>query len=767
MKYLIASFLLSASLAWGADPCPTCPTETIIDDVSGGLATAIPKHKLDKSFSPNLSNVIIDEDEIKQIKGFVEVGSTNTLERVDGIYPYNLEDGSVFFIVTGASMVLETADFNTYVFISSGQNDSVLTRCKQIQSKMWCSNGVDDVFTWNHTSKVILDGTNGTPNVPKGKFIENYHERVWMFNTPSNASSVYFSDVRSTNGVIITPDNFLAWPADNLLFAGRGDGQVGTAIWVENGQLKLGKERSIYTMFGTLPSNYLPRLSNQNIGVASNDSVVILDNEINFVGNDGIYRGERRNSDLIKDESESIVRTGVRTVSNLWESEGDFLKGQFSGTTVTVSGLLTINTKSTETYATKTFYGESGSIVLNAGTTSQTLHLSFDNAVTSGSLVYTSQFRSKCSGGGNMLFSIINLNSGERFDAEKGCNGSINFISISSPLFTAYEIYGGSYVFKAELYSGVDISMNVKNVASDQDQSFTFTPTTTGQYISDVATNTSITNWGNFDSINNTNGGKISYYIRTSTSVVNITTQTWKPISPGVRIGVPISNRFIQWASTIASISSFTNVSNIDNVQIVHIEGEGSLNRPFGISWKNRPWIWVSTSANTISSYGLMRSKITNKNPDAWMPVSGINIRSFGKDGESTLYGGSSSSGTVYRLDFGDTFNGNAIISFYETPNVYFDSLYKEKSLYEYFVTADENPGSSFTLGISVDDGDFTDTSVSLNGSGLLNRSISNVRAKGKYFRWRFSHNTYDDGFKLHNFAVRYQPTDARKGIND
>ena len=170
---------------------------------------------------------------------------------------------------------------------------------------------------------------------------------------------------------------------------------------------------------------------------------------------------------------------------------------------------------------------------------------------------------------------------------------------------------------------------------------------------------------------------------------------------------------------------------------------------------------------DTILSYGLIKSQITNKNPDAWMPVLGINIRSLAKNKEDTLYAGSSSSGVFYRLDYGDNFNGTAISLVYETPDIWFDSLFKEKTLFEYYLTAEENSGSSFNLGLSKDGGAFTDTSISLSGSGLLNRSIFNVSGKAKYFRWRFSHNGYDEPFTVHNFAVRYQPSMIRKGIND
>lgn len=767
MRWIILA-LLVPQLALSADPPPNSLDEIIIGDISGGLATSIPPHKLSKSFSPNMLNTFIDNGTIGQIKGFVEVGSTNTLIRVDGIYPYNQEDGSVFFLVTDSSMVLETSDYKTFVFVSSGLNPGVLTRCKQIENKMWCSNGVDSVFTWNHSVKTLLDGTKGNPNVPKGKYMGYNNDRVWVYNIPSDASVAYFSDSRSTQGLIIAPDSYLAWPADNFRFIGRGDGQIGTAIWQENGQLKLGKERSIYTILG---SKLLPQLSNPDVGVASHDSVVMMDNQSNFVGNSGIYRGEIRNSDLIKEESDLISRSGVRTAANLWESQTDFNTGDFYGTTTTVSGVVRVNDThqvftasvddpspgSQAIESGSTYYGEIG--ILTPVPSISSSVIAFISSIT-----FTTGDRpgkDPC----NLRMTIYNVATGESYTNPTNFSGyNLNIVfSSQAPLFSGSQLMSNKIRLKLEL-------ANIPNGGCVTPLNFTFNlrPATTGQYISAVATNTSITTWGNFDSLYNLNGGNLSFYLRSSTSVVNITTQTWIPIVPGVRMGLPTQNTFVQWASTIQSVA-LSNPTNVDNVEIVHVEGAGAINRAFSTQWKNRLWIFTSTSPDTISSYGLVRSLITNKNPDAWMPISGINIRAIAKDGESTLYGGSSSSGTFYRLDFGNNFNGQAIHSFYESPDVYFDSLFKEKVLFEYYLTAKKNTGSSFSLGLSVDGGDFTSTSYGLDGSGLLNRLISNVgtKTKGKLFRWRFSHDVYDEGFTFHNFAVRYIPSQVRKGVND
>src|SRR3990167_9678041 len=223
---------------------------TMIDDVSGGLFTNYSGDKILSSFSPNLKNVFIDNGRIESINGFITVGSSRTLVRVDGIFPFFQESGDTRFIVTDSSIVLDTADFNSWVFVSSGLNTGVLTRCIQVRNKMWCSNGSDAVFTWDGTNKVNLNGIGTTPNVPKFKYMAYWQNRVFGLNTTGDGSSLDFSAIASTDGVKIAPDDSRAWPTTNNLSVGRGDGQIGTALWVKDGQLRVGKERSIYTIYG-------------------------------------------------------------------------------------------------------------------------------------------------------------------------------------------------------------------------------------------------------------------------------------------------------------------------------------------------------------------------------------------------------------------------------------------------------------------------------------------------------------------------------------
>jgi len=764
---LIALPLLGAAIAPSID-------QELIDDFSGGLNTVLPSHKLDKKYSPYMQNVFIDNGKIERINGYVALGSSATLSKVTGIFPFVRESGQTTFLVTDSSVTLETSDFSTWVLVSSASNTGSLLNWIQVRNKMWGFNGVDFVQTWDGTSKVILNGSNGTPNVPKFRYGAYYQDRVWGFGAPNAASDLYFSAVITTDNVVIAPDNQFAWPSINVVPVGRGDGQIGTALWIYQGQLRAGKEHSIYTIYGDNSSDYKARKEEANIGVVSNDSVRVLDGQSHFLGQTGVYRNIERVSDLIQPDITRINKGVTNIVTDSWDSQAEFSRGQFSGTTATLSGLLTVSTEpfymNRSTYPTPASYAANNNphiSLSNPGLSlydyrvrlsTETVPLNFFGYPTSLTLV------SRGTPGGcspNVKITIKNNRTGETTDFTRmPVDTNFNEITynFSVPvLFTSSDLSGSQFQIRIEATSGLDSGCSYDFYTS------TFTgfstikllAATTGQFISDVSTMNTITAWGNFDSARNTNGGAISYYYRTSTSVINITTQTWQGISPGVVINAPTINKYIQWASTIQSVADPH--SNVDNVTISHIEGQATDARAFAMDWLNRYWLTVTTTSDPTLRLTYVKSKITNTNPDAWMPIVGLPINCYAKAG-NVLYGGAVTGGTVYRLDYGTNFNGSPIVSIYDTPDLPLGDYFFDKNILKYLIDGTKSGGGVMTIGTSRDEGDFSYSTFSIAGSGRYSREITGVTRKAKTIRLRLQNGETDIGLGINNVNILYEP---------
>lgn len=649
-------------------------------------------------------------------------------------------------------------------------------------------NGVDFVITWDGTTKKILNGMNGTPNVPKFKYAEYWQERVWGLNNPNGRSDLDFSAIASTNGVRLEPDDQFAWPGENNLRIGEGDGQIGTALWVQDGQLKVGKERSIYTIFGTNVSNYFARKEeNLGDGVASDETVVLLDQGAYWLGKDGIYKDGQRISDLIEPDLGAINKGSVEVIANTWDSQTDFAsKGHFYGTTATASGFLTniSTTYGRPPAGTKpnifTVYPDSvprtnidDFIPFNSGTTYYQFNYKWltTTQIPEYANVYIEKILfvansntplPECS----VKFASVTIQNDITKVQQKtivtdfgGVVDSIvtaDFGGLSTPkvLFNGYDLKTSSILVKVE---GCGFTMDPPTINQGVTTAIQFLNSTTNQYLSEVTTLTMVTAWGNFNAISNANEGSFQYFVRTSTSSVNIATQTWTTIVPGAIINQPTVNNYIQWAATMTSIST-SPVTNIDSVEFSHIEGISGADRAFAISWKNRYWLATSTGSSTLT-YLLVKSKITNKTPHAWMPVEGINIRAFAKNND-ILYGGSSTSGTVYRLDYGTSFDGTPIEYIYDTPDLILGDNYRTKNIKRYMLDAKRDSGLTYTVKTSLNGGDFTSQDFPFNGTGRQLQEIFGVKNPAKSIRLRLTHNVLDKKFEIYDISVFYDPTD-------
>lgn len=768
----------------------------IMSDFSGGLNTASPPNKIDKSFSPGEVNIFVHRQPGKLIKrnGFLQAGiATNTLTSISFMTVFYKENGTKEFIVSDDSIVLTTQDFFTYIVISTALNQSAHLQSKQIRNKIWFTNGTDSIFTWDGIVKQTLDGTNGTPNVPKFKFIEQYQERVFGLNSTNNGSSLYWSDVASTAGVAISPDSYLAWPAGNSLPVGQGDGEVGTALWNYGGQLQIGKERSIYTLYGTNTSNYNARRTESWIGPSSQDSIVILDDLTYFKSYNGIYAYDggkvTRISDDISPDVDAMRDVQIKQAVNIWDTKALFDTGNFYDSVLSTTNVI------------KEFVGRR----VDAWHTSQKIpdYLvgNFDPSTT---YFYTvldlaSAINAPVSSASNDW--LINENQVYVDRITVGMGGSAGVptrlratltnkftgvqqttVTTAVPGTTTFYFSSHSFTFDGTALTRSSISLNVEweNYLTDPlSQGFQliapdngpawqiyFIGKSTGQYVSQIATNTIVTAWQTFEADQNTNGGSIKYYIRSATSVVTMSTQAWQPISPGVLIPFSNINTFIQWASTLTAIANLSAEPQINSVVINHIEGPSSRDRPFAIGWSKEYWLSVSTETTGTLSAQYVKSWITNRNPNAWMLMNGMNIRSFMADGNNSLYGGGASTSAVYRLDYGTNDNGSAIDGYYETPDLTlkgaltggYDGNWLEEQISELWGDVDSENGNIFRLGLSLNGGAYKEQTRDVSGTGRNLFTLYNQSNFAKYFRLRFRNNQMDKGLGVNNIAVIYSP---------
>ena len=300
------------------------------------LNTVASPSRLPSGHSPDNQNVWMDEKpgSVVTANGYVKLGTIPSNNPVTGLIHYFKASSGVSQIVcTDGQNVYWTTDYTNYTTIKTGLSAFFQLRGKVIRDKLWLTNGSDPVMTWDGSTLTELDGSGGTPNVPKGKFIEYFDERVGLFGIDGDLSSFRFSALTDTDGNEINPDNSVAWPSDNELQISEGDADIGTGLFVYRGYLYCSKQYTIWRIVGYDEYTYSRVKTRASTGTRFQESIQEKDNLVHFIGVDGLYvfDGEdaKRVSDIIDPAS---ADEGVFAFRNLQQP---LLNNQFWNVTDT------------------------------------------------------------------------------------------------------------------------------------------------------------------------------------------------------------------------------------------------------------------------------------------------------------------------------------------------------------------------------------------------------------------------------------------------
>ena len=268
------------------------------------LATSPSPTKLKIGQTPDAKNVWVDEKpgSVITAPGYLKVGTIPSNNPVTFCINYfKSSAGTQTFVVSDNSTVWTTVDFQTFTSIITGLSSAFQLRGAVIRDKLWLTNGSDAVRNYDGTTVTVLDGTAGTPNVPKGRFIAYHDERIWLGHLPSARSEAQFSALTDSSGTIIAPDNANAWPAANTLQISEGDADYLSGMFVYRGYLHFFKQYSIWRLVGYDEYTYTRVKTRASSGCRFNESIQILDNLIHMIGIDGIYVFDGDETERISD----------------------------------------------------------------------------------------------------------------------------------------------------------------------------------------------------------------------------------------------------------------------------------------------------------------------------------------------------------------------------------------------------------------------------------------------------------------------------------
>lgn len=270
-----------------------------------GLNTAASPTKLKLGQSPNMNNVWVDEKpgSVITANGLRKVGTLPSGNPASfGIDFFRSNSGTHIAVLSDNATVYTTLDFQNFTAIITVLSSSFQLRGMIIRDKLWLTNGSDSVRVYDGTTVTVLDGTAGTPTVPKGRYIAYHDERVWMYHLPSDRSAVRFTALTDNAGAIIAPDSANAWPSSNSLQISEGDADFGTGIILYRGYLYAFKQYAIYRIIGYDEYTYTRVKTRANTGTRFAESLQIKDNLIHLIGVDGFYVFDGEDAELISED---------------------------------------------------------------------------------------------------------------------------------------------------------------------------------------------------------------------------------------------------------------------------------------------------------------------------------------------------------------------------------------------------------------------------------------------------------------------------------
>lgn len=797
---LVLLGVLSGSLTWGAQ-FPDKAQVKSVADFSYGLYDSKDPSKIPDNASPNMRNVLVDESFTSVFKrgGQSVAGSTSNAAYFSRAWDLGKNDGSVTHLLFGSTsatpsstsgILVETSDFVTWTMVRSGLSGVVDLDSAQVQFERWFTNGTDSVFVYNGTTVSVMNGAGGTPNVPKGRLITYNENRVYIGNLSDDSSAVAFSVLNDTtpSANVVAPNQRAAWPDGNFyrLSFDRGDGEELSFLGSLHGIVCAGKASSMFIMSGTSELNFRYRRTDARAGFISQVGVSELDGVLYGQGRDGFYAFDLSNmvriSDPISNRISAIRSETTRIIDFTWETQADFKRGSFYGTTSTVSGLLTIatipvslNFTGEVSVPTGTLFTFSGSTFTPWGVLKSSITLdpflrytlSTTAANTFSIKIWSGDGVAPFPAAATVVMHVRNSNTGSQTFSPIGPMNSGQFKSslndALSNRFLGSDVNGGAFQVKFECVTD-GFQIYVPTEPGNAEFSFAPVPLDGASYMSEISTGLALTSWGNFNSVATQSSGTVSYFYRTSTSAVAIATQAWIGIVAGPNIGAPASQNYIQWASSI-SFPRTAPQTTVDNVVIDYISGGASLTRSFSAVYNNRLWLGVSTEATGNYPIIYVKARNSNSNPLAWMPFENINVRGL-LFSQGTFYGVGASSGAVYIQDTGYNDFGSPVDAMIETPELDFGDTTLMKRIFEYGLDLESQANSTLTLGVSFDREATTDFMVSLSGSGRYTTPLKKVHPRGRAYaktvKLRFRNTDLGLPFQLNGYRIYYVPTQIR-----
>lgn len=197
--------------------------------------------------------------------------------------------GSVFIASSNANLY-KSSDGLTWTLIGATPNINNNSQAIQYVDKVYFST-FSGVYVYDGVTVSLIVGS------PSSQFITVFRDRLFVTGA-TMASRLYFSDSLDPT----------TWTGTNFIDVSAGDGDELSGLYPLHDKLLIFKNKSIWSLYvqGS-PIAWIMRLSIQNVGAFSGDTIVEIENIIYFVSYNGVYRTDGTDFICISDPIANIL----------------------------------------------------------------------------------------------------------------------------------------------------------------------------------------------------------------------------------------------------------------------------------------------------------------------------------------------------------------------------------------------------------------------------------------------------------------------------
>lgn len=218
----------------------------------------------------------------------------------------------------------------------------------------------------------------------------------------------------------------------------------------------------------------------------------------------------------------------------------------------------------------------------------------------------------------------------------------------------------------------------------------------TATYISEIYdTGFSTYTFQSFNAETTSGDQDLTHYIRTSTATDNFSSKTFRTVTSGDIITVPVG-QYIQYKVTFATNVLSNSLTSLDKIDISYRSSASTLHTA-SMLYDDRIWFAVAISSSAYND----RQLILDSN-GAWSDFTSVHGCSSLLNYNGTPYWGSDD-GYIYLMDTGESDDGEAIESWIITKAYSMGTLIQQKTLDKIYVIADDSGNWNLTLDYFLD----------------------------------------------------------------